>query len=247
MDPPHKYPWMVGLKVIKDSALYNCGGSIISHSYILTAAHCFFDESNQLIPTSDVMVGIADHRQSSTDDDVPGVTREVRVQEVIIFRDYNDFGVDFDIALIKLQEPLDFTAKEVGPICLPENDDQTFAGIQSTAVGWGLLVEGGNQPDVLMEVQVPILEAAACQTMYAALFDITERMICAGLEEGGKDACEGDSGGPLSVVEGGRHVLVGITSFGEGCARPEFPGVYARVSKFLNWIKENTADATFCP
>lgn len=247
MDPPNKFPWLVGLDVIGNSS-YDCAGNIINNLYVLTAAHCLFNPDTLLqIPTSDIMVGIADHDQFSTDDDVEGVTRRVVVQEVTIFSNFSVVNVDFDIALLKLQEPLDLTIREVGPICLPESDDQTYGGVQGTVVGWGTTGENENQADILREVRLPILEAATCEMMMVDFFDITETMICAGAEEGGKDACDGDSGGPLSVVEEERYVLVGLAAFGEGCARPGIPGVYSRVSKFLDWIRENTQDAMYCP
>ncbi|MPC28634.1 Vitamin K-dependent protein C [Portunus trituberculatus] len=154
------------------------------------------------------MVGIGDHNQLSTDDDVEGITRQIEVEEIKIFSQFSIVNVDFDIALLKLKEPLDFTPKEIGPICLPKDDTQTYGGDQGVVVGWGITKEGEiNQPAILMEVELPILPAAVCETMMVNFFDITERMICASVE-GGKDACEGDSGGPLSVVEGEQHIVV---------------------------------------
>lgn len=242
----NKYPWVVGLNVSGDST-YDCTGSIINDRYVLTAAHCLFNpDTLERLPLSDIQVGIADHNQLSTTDDVPGVTRRVAVQEAIIFENYSSVNVDFDIALLKLQQPLDLTIREIGPICLPANDDQTYGGDVGTAVGWGMLGENEGQPAILREVDIPILQKATCESMMVAFFTITETMICAGTQEGGKDSCGGDSGGPLSVVEGDQHVMVGVTAFGDGCARPGIPGVYSRVSKYLDWISDNTQDAMYC-
>ncbi|XP_045106678.1 trypsin-1-like [Portunus trituberculatus] len=231
VNPKNKYPWIVGLNIlpVTNRTLYDCVGSIINDLYILSAAHCLFDQDTLVqLDASSVMVGIGDHNQLSTDDDVEGITRQIEVEEIKIFSQFSIVNVDFDIALLKLKEPLDFTPKEIGPICLPKDDTQTYGGDQGVVVGWGITKEGEiNQPAILMEVELPILPAAVCETMMVNFFDITERMICASVE-GGKDACEGDSGGPLSVVEGEQHIVVGVSAFGEGCARDK-PGVYSRV------------------
>ncbi|XP_037801279.1 trypsin-1-like [Penaeus monodon] len=104
----------------------------------------------------------------------------------------------------------------------------------------GTLSSGGSQPNQLMEVTVPILDPSCWGQ------SVTERMLCAGYPKGGKDTCQGDSGGPLCVKESSKFVQVGVVSFGDGCAKPGSPGVYARVTEFLPWIKANTADAAFC-
>ncbi|KAK8400271.1 hypothetical protein O3P69_003165 [Scylla paramamosain] len=243
VSPKNKYPWMVGMAYFGATS-YSCGASIITNFHVLTAAHCLFEIETKIpIPASSIMVGIADHKQYSTDDDVVGVTGLVAIQNYTVFSSYDPYGKDFDIAILTLKEPLNFTFHQVGPICLPKNNNNTYAGVLATAVGWGDTIENGTQPDVLMEVQVPIIDQASCASNVNGL---TDNMICAGLDEGGKDSCSGDSGGPLSVVEDGRHVLVGVTSFGLGCAQPMNPGVYARVTEFLTWISENTQSGKYC-
>ena len=108
------------------------------------------------------------------------------------------------------------------------------------AIGWGTLVEGGSIPDRLQEVTVPLVTDAACRAAYLLVNYIYETMICAG--EAGKDACQGDSGGPLvNTDSNGTVYLVGLTSFGVGCARPRYPGVYTEVSFFQDWIEESIA------
>lgn len=237
VQPAHKYPWQIGLKN-RGGTSYWCGGAVINDRYILTAAHCFFDSNGNQEPAEDLVVGVGDHLMSSTSDDV-AATKTIGVAEVILHPSYDSDDFDNDVALVKLSEVLAFSA-EVRPVCLPEDDSKTYAGAAGIASGWGTLSSGGNQPNQLMEVTLPILEPSCWgQT-------VTDRMLCAGYAEGGKDTCQGDSGGPLCVVEGDRYYEVGVTSHGSGCADANSPGVYSRVSKFLSWIKANTADATYC-
>ncbi|XP_045136520.1 trypsin-1-like [Portunus trituberculatus] len=237
VDPAHKYPWHVGIKYVWNSN-YWCGGSIINNLYILTAAHCVDD----IISVQGLVVAVADHDMTSTDD----VTQLVPVQETIVHPDYNLNTLDSDIALLKLSEPLDLTQVEhIRPVCLPADDSNTYAGEDATATGWGTLQSGGSQPAIILqEVTVPILDPS-CPGHKPS--HITENMLCAGLEEGGKDTCQGDSGGPLTVQnDSSKYEQIGITSWGFGCADPGSPGVYTRVSNFLEWIEENTTDATYC-
>ena len=97
----------------------------------------------------------------------------------------------------------------------------------------------GAFPDNLQWVEVPLVTNAQCFQNYNGYIGITSSMICAGYPEGGKDSCQGDSGGPLICNEGGKAVLTGVVSVGLGCAAPNFPGIYARVTAVLNWIENN--------
>ncbi|XP_037793039.1 trypsin-1-like [Penaeus monodon] len=237
VQPAHKYPWQIGLKY-KGGNGYWCGGAVINDRYILTAAHCLFDSDGNQESAEGLVVGVGDHLMSSTSDDV-AATELISVEKVILHPQYNKQTFDNDIALLKLSKVLTFST-EVRPVCLPENDSKTYAGAEGIASGWGTLSSGGSQPNQLMEVTVPILDPSCWGQ------SVTERMLCAGYPKGGKDTCQGDSGGPLCVKESSKFVQVGVVSFGDGCAKPGSPGVYARVTEFLPWIKANTADAAFC-
>ena len=103
----------------------------------------------------------------------------------------------------------------------------------------------GSFPDNLQWVEVPLVTNAQCFQNYNGYIGITSSMICAGYPEGGKDSCQGDSGGPLICNEGGKAVLTGVVSVGLGCAAPNFPGIYARVTAVLNWIENNMVSINY--
>ena len=140
-----------------------------------------------------------------------------------------------DIALIKLRRDANLN-EAVGLICL--GDDAYHLPIddlnnQCLISGWGTLESGGNQPDTLQEVMVPLVSKSRCESAYGTLHD---SMLCAGLDQGGKDSCQGDSGGPLACQYNGKHYLEGVTSWGSGCAGPNAYGVYARVRYLRSFI-----------
>ena len=104
--------------------------------------------------------------------------------------------------------------------------------------GWGALSSGGNQPTVLMEVDVTVTSNSLCSEVYQGINSVDSRHICA--MEDGKDSCQGDSGGPLVIKENDRWTLIGVVSFGYMCALPGAPGVYGRVAHRFDWIQANT-------
>merc|ERR1712037_894730 len=108
----------------------------------------------------------------------------------------------------------------------------------TTVTGWGTLSSGGSQPTVLQEVDVTVTTNTACKNAYGSSM-ITANMICAA--DSGKDSCQGDSGGPMIAPENGRQALIGVVSWGYGCAMEAYPGVYARVTEKMDWIVANTA------
>ncbi|CAG5110821.1 Oidioi.mRNA.OKI2018_I69.chr2.g5179.t1.cds [Oikopleura dioica] len=153
-------------------------------------------------------------------------------------QDYNN-----DVALLKLETPVHFS-DNISPLCLPDEKVCMKEGVPCVTVGWGITDEKNvtSTADELQEVVVRVISNEKCLTYPDYTDKVTEQMVCAGYKDGGKDACSGDSGGPLmcKVRENGPWVFYGITSFGIGCARPNAPGVYARVPQFVDWIKEMT-------
>ncbi|XP_072044563.1 trypsin-1-like [Amphiura filiformis] len=148
----------------------------------------------------------------------------------------SDSNYDWDMAIMKLERPFEIT-DYVRTVCVPQKaqEDDFRAGKPVTTTGWGTTSEGGLQNPYLFEVTVPVVDQQECIHNYYPE-PITDDMICAGLPEGGKDACQGDSGGPLVGLIGDRWYLGGVVSWGYGCARPELPGVYTRVTEFEDWI-----------
>ena len=171
------------------------------------------------------------------------MTQDVDVEEIISHEYFIAYRPYHDIGLLRLKIQLDLTSHpQVGAVCLPSNAALTYEGAKGVASGWGVKKEESNvASDVAQEVTIPILGPTCKNSQYGDV-TLTSNMLCAGVEEGGKDTCIGDSGGPLTVEEYNRHVIVGITSFGIGCGKPHSPGVYTRTTAYLSWIRSKVQD-----
>lgn len=167
---------------------------------------------------------------------------QILAEKVIVHPDYDSKTLENDLALIKMKKPVPFR-DDIQPVCMPRLGED-FTGLDGYATGWGLTDFDKRQlPETLQIVRLPIIGNRRCQSMYKKAGhdkQITEMDLCAGYAKGGMDACEGDSGGPLLVhrPHDRRWVLAGIVSNGVKCGEPLLPGVYTRVSKFMNWIEE---------
>uniref|UniRef100_A0A3Q3G4R2 Transmembrane serine protease 15 n=1 Tax=Labrus bergylta TaxID=56723 RepID=A0A3Q3G4R2_9LABR len=222
------WPWMVSLWW---KGRHVCGASLIGGDWLLTAAHCVYGKNVHLTSWSAVFGLHAQSNSSSLD------VQTRQVDRIVINREYNRQTKQADIAMMHLQTPINFT-HSVQPLCLPPGGHDLSPGTRCFIAGWGKEEEGGSLPDVLQEAQVPLVAQAQCQVQLPE-YTITSSMLCAGLPEGGVDSCQGDSGGPLMCQEDTGHwTLIGVTSFGFGCGRPQRPGVYARVSAFTSWIAQ---------
>jgi secreted trypsin-like serine protease len=201
-----QFPWMVALADANDPSFNYCGGQLIEADVVLTAAHC-----TEGTAAADLVI-----RHGSTDITQTDV---YEVAEIKVADGYDGSTMVNDWSLVKLAEPI--PNAETVPLADADNKDWTTL----TTVGWGTTESGSGSQDLLY-VDVPYVTDEECAGAYGTGFT-PDNMICAGdLENGGEDSCQGDSGGPLVSPEG---VLVGVVSWGEGCAEAGNPGVYANV------------------
>ena len=211
-----------------------CTGTLIAPDTVLTAGHCSSVTGAAVsspigwpAPLIDVKIG--GHTENEGED---ATVSKVTIPPQYLLSDGSD------VSLLKLSK-----ASTKAPVKVAGSADRNIwsAGTLETIAGWGVTEEGGDTPAVLQEGQVPITTDAYCGGAYSN-FD-PQTMVCAGFPQGGVDTCQGDSGGPMFGVSGaGGLRVVGSTSFGEGCARPGKPGVYARVADaaLREWIRSQT-------
>ncbi|XP_064412936.1 transmembrane protease serine 2 [Latimeria chalumnae] len=157
------------------------------------------------------------------------------VAKIIAHKGYNSKTKHKDIALMKLESPLTFS-DTIRPVCLPNFGQQFLPDTTCWISGWGSTREGGSSSNDMMVASVPIISTAECNSRLVYNGMISSTMTCAGYLIGGIDSCQGDSGGPLVTQQHSSWWLVGVTSWGEGCARRNRPGVYGKVTELLDWI-----------
>ena len=212
-----QHPWQVALQFKGD---FFCGGSNIGDRWVLTAAHCF----NFSTRGGDwrAKAGATNHATAGT---------WAEIERVFVHEKYNRTTYENDIALMRLKLPP--AGREIR---LVDRSATLQVGQPLEVTGWGATKEGGSGSKDLLKATVPYTDTALCNARASYNGRVRSTMMCAGDPKGGVDSCQGDSGGPLVWRSPDGPVLVGVVSFGDGCARELKYGVYTRVSAYRDWI-----------
>lgn len=212
--PPGVHSFLVGLVQASTPADYDaqfCGGTLYNEFNVITAAHCvdFIASPSSL----EILVGTQD--LSTT-----GEGRRIGVSEITMHPDWDSQSLYSDVAIVRLATPV----TDIPFAQLPARDTEPVPASLATVSGWGALKSGGSYFTKLRSVVVPVWDTTTCNGPNSYAGQILASMFCAG--EGGKDSCQGDSGGPITNID--NTTLIGVVSWGDGCAKPAKPGVYTR-------------------
>lgn len=228
---PHYWPWQAALfeksrRQSKTFYSFVCGASLISEKALLTAAHCINKSAEYFLK-----LGIV--KETSFDEPNEKV---LGVKSVHIHPLFDSSLMFYDIALLKLDKPIACN-KDIRPICLPkQNENLPEPNSTLTVLGWGTTGTNSTEASLyLKDAQIPLVDETICRNIYGVLVDYSFN-FCAGYKFGDADTCQGDSGGPILQWQNGSWQQIGITSWGDGCAKPFRPGVYTRISSCIDWI-----------
>jgi len=228
---PYSRNFLIQLGNKNDLTSQWCGATAIDDKWVVTAAHCVEGWTTK---EAKKRMGITAAQHNLL---IKEKEKKLKLKKLYIHEGYNRKTLENDIALLELKKPMK-TSKRVGIIPINTNKDCPAVGTKCMVIGWGNLSPTSNDfPDVPHEVNVTVWDNADCQDAYRGE-EIFASSICAGEEGGGKDSCQGDSGGPFVCECDGELKLVGVVSWGYGCAQEGNPGVYVRVSELQDWIAD---------
>nr|XP_020763806.1 transmembrane protease serine 12 [Odocoileus virginianus texanus] len=227
------WPWLVSLQI--QSGRYRahvCAGSLVKNRWVLTAAHCTKDATNPVMWRA--VIGTNNIKGSEPH------SKRIKVNAIIVHPDFNVESYDNDIALFYLKKAVRYN-NYIQPICLPFGVFQRLNKNTTCFIsGWGRTKEEGNATNELHEAEVHYISRSFCNSEMSYGGIVPNTSFCAGDEDGIFDSCRGDSGGPLMcyLPERKRYFVMGITSYGYGCGRKNFPGVYSAPSFNQKWLTE---------
>ncbi|XP_074785523.1 transmembrane protease serine 12 [Athene noctua] len=228
------WPWSVSLQIHQAGRKFAhvCGGVLVNENSVLSAGHCLIGRKDPYFWRA--VLGV--HNLWKLGEHA--AKRNIR--RITVHPEFQTETFENDIALFELHSAVRYS-DYIQPICLPPThlyrylDNETECFIS----GWGRTAEKGKTSPVLKEAQVEIIPSSICNGSDAYGGVVNDNMICAGSRSGGTDTCQGDSGGPLACYHSSTNTyyLIGIASFGVGCGRSRFPGIYVRLSQYRGWIK----------